>query len=142
MNTLLPFQTEVSLESFDAFVPSNKLKYYLQMLINSQAFNETDPSYTSKESIRRRYLTIAECIIYIRRCQQKSKQIIPPFHMGLMLQLEHEYGSRETLSSYGLSDGSYNGIRQFLTALAQYEIAKQKTDTNVPTVIINRNACF
>ena len=135
-----PFQTEVSLESSDAFVPS-KLTYFLQMLIDSQALNESDPSYTSKESIKRRYLIIAECIIYSRRCQQKSKQIIPPFHIGLMLQLQHEYGSRtliETLSSYGLC-GSYSDMRRFLTALAHDEVAKQQTDTYVPTGIIHRN---
>lgn len=61
--------------------------------------------------------------------------------MGLMLQLQHEYGSRsliDTLNSYGLC-GSYHDMRKFLTALAQDEIIKQQTDTYVPTGIINRN---
>ena len=73
---------------------------------------------------KKRMLALCECIIYCIR--KGKKQIIPPFHYGLMIQMHHNYGSRsliEILNAFGFC-GSYDQLRFFLTTAAEYEIEK------------------
>lgn len=130
-----PFHSEVSLDSSEKFLPE-KLRYFMQLLLDPQALAEAnEPGYASKEHIRRKYITIAECVVYCIRREIKRTQITPPFHLGLLAQLHHEKGSRlliDTLNSFGLC-GSYGELRTFLTSVANDELAKNKDHHHVPT---------
>ena len=78
----------------------------------------------------------AECLIYC--CRRGRNQVIPPFHVGLMAQLQHDYGSRtliDTLSSYGMC-GNYDEQRAFQTVVAEEQMCRAKDGVYVPPEII------
>jgi hypothetical protein len=108
-----PFHGEVSLDSSEKCLPE-KLRYFMQLLLDPQALAEANKDgYASKEHIRRKYITLAECVVYCIRREIKRTQITPPFHRGLLAQLPHERGSLlliDTLNSFGLC-GSYGELR-------------------------------
>ena len=112
---------EVSLDSSKKFVPES-LQNVLQWLLDKHAFDLADRDYRSSEDITRKYITLAECIIY---CSRHGKtNVLPPFHVGFMAQLHHEYGSRnliDTLHAYGMC-ASYDELRKFQTASAEQQI--------------------
>ena len=117
-----PATNGVDLELSEAFVPSS-LKKVSQWLFDKCAFNSLDPDYESTDQIKRRYITLAECLIYC--CRRGKNQVIPPFHVGFMAQLHHDYGSRmliETLSSYGMC-GNYDELRSFQTIIAEEQMS-------------------
>lgn len=132
-----PATNGVDLELLETFVPSS-LKKVLQWLFDKYAFNALDPDYESTDQIKRRYITLAECLIYC--CHQGRNQVIPPFHVGFMAQLHHDYGSRmliETLSSYGTC-GNYDELRSFQTIIAEEQMSWTEDDACVPPEIIPR----
>lgn len=132
-----PATNGVDLEVSEAFVPSS-MKKVLQWLFDKYAFNSLDPDYESTDQIKRRYVTLAECLIYC--CRRGKNQVIPPFHVGFMTQLHHDYGSRtliETLSSYGMC-GNYDELRSFQTAIAEEQMSRAEDGVYVPPEIIPR----
>jgi hypothetical protein len=62
------------------------LKSFMQLLIDQRAMIEAHGGYEPEEHLRRKYITIAECVIYSIRREVKQTQITPPFHLGLMNQ--------------------------------------------------------
>jgi len=129
--TEYPNTQEIDLNASAAFVPDS-LKSTLQWLIDKQAFDSADQDYKSTETTRCRYISLAECLIY---CSRRGKsQVIPPFHVGLMTQLHHEYGSRnliDIINSYGMC-ASYDELRIFQTAAAEDQISTAEDGVYVP----------
>ena len=126
---------EVTLEYSKAFVPES-LQKVLQWLLDKHAFDCADRDYRSSEDIRRKYITLAECIIY---CSRHGKtNVLPPFHVGFMAQLHHEYGSRnliDTLHAYGMC-ASYDELRKFQTASAEQQISLSEGQVYIPSGIL------
>lgn len=130
-----PATNGVDLEVSEAFVPSS-LKKVLQWLFDKRAFDSIDPDYESTDQIKRRYVTLGECLIYC--CRRGKNQVIPPFHVGIMAQLQHDYGSRsliESLSSYGMC-GNYDELRAFQTVIAEEQMSRAEDGVYVPPEII------
>ena len=64
--------------------------------------------------------------------------LFTPFHLGLAIQLYHDFGSRQlidTLYSHG-SCASYGEIRRYLTSIAHHEIEQITGGVYVPDGII------
>ena len=130
-----PATNGVDLEASETFVHSS-LKKVLQWLFDKCAFNSLDPDYESTAQIKRQYVTLAECSIYCSR--QGKNQVIPPFHVGLMAQLQHYYGSRaliETFTSYGMR-GNYDELRALQTVVAEEQMSRAEDGVYVPPEII------
>ena len=130
---------QVDLNASEQFVPT-KLSCLLQMLLDKKAFQSPDKAHDSGIKIRRWYIALAECIVYCSR--RGEHQVIPPLHIGLLLQMHHQFGSKnliETLHGHGFC-ASYDELRVFLTCAAEKEIDSQTvTDGYVPPGIISRD---
>lgn len=133
--TEYPSYNGVDFNASEAFVPES-LKKMLQWLFDKSAYNSADPDYESPVDVMRKSVTLAECLIY---CTRRGKnQVIPPFHVGFMAQMQHDYGSRtlvETLNSYGMC-GNYDELRMFQTAIAEDQITRAEDGVYVPPEII------
>ena len=67
-----------------------------------------------------------------------SKHTFTPFHLGLAIQLHHEFGSRglvDNLNSHGFC-ASYSEMRRFLTSVALKEEDSIKEGVYVPDGIV------
>ena len=77
-------------------------------------------------------MAIVECIFSV------SRDFFTPFHLGLAIQLYHDFGSRQlidTLYFHGFC-ASYGEIRRYLTSIAHHEIEKITGGVYVPDGII------
>ncbi|XP_033109669.1 uncharacterized protein LOC117110927 [Anneissia japonica] len=131
-----PSAHEINIDTSAAFLPK-RLQRFIQCLCDKTAFNSSDIDHVSSEDVKRRYISLAECIVY---CSRRGKsQVIPPFHIGLMTQLQHEYGSRnliDTLNAYGMC-ASYDELRIFQTVAAEAQISRANDGVYVPPGIVN-----
>lgn len=133
--TEYPRACELDLDHSQKFVPQC-LQIFLLWLFDNEAFVKCSNVFISTE-IKRWVLSLCECIIYCAR--RGKKQVIPPFVLGLSLQIEHEYGSRgliETLHSYGFCV-LYDELRTFLTS-AVINIQNDLSHGLLPNGIVGR----
>ena len=125
-----PGSNEVSLHSSEKFVPK-PLAVAMKWLLSTNAFNSADPDYHTSDNIKRKYLSLAECVIFCGR------KVATPLHHGLAVQLHHEYGKRaiiDTLNSHGFCI-SYDELRTFITSVAVEQMDKD-TDVYIPPEIV------
>ena len=125
------------LEKSEEFVP-NCLKLLLLWIFDDKSYLSGTNDFSDLK-LMNRVITLAECIIYCTR-RGKKTQVIPPFHIGFMLQMEHDHGSRtliEKLNFYGMC-ASYDELRNFLTcAVINQEI--NEDNIIVPSGIVKRS---
>ena len=116
----------VSENASEAFIPP-PLRVAMKWLVDKKANDSGDPDYRVSDKVKRRALTLAECVAFC------SRKVITPFHFGLAVQMHHEYGKRsiiDTLNSYGLCM-SYDELRRFMTSAATEQI-DHNSDVYVP----------
>ena len=113
-------------------MPSTLTKF-LAWLIDDKSFEKAnEPHVMSKEKLRK-VLGLVESIVSIARCT------FTPFHLGLAIELYHEYGSRtliETLFSHGFC-ASYTEVRRYLTSIAVHEVENMENGAFAPDGIIS-----
>ena len=125
-----PSPQEVSLEASENFIPK-QLAVAMKWLIDKNAFESADPDFPVSEEVKRIYLTLAECIAF------STHGVMTPFHIGLAVQLHHEYGKRaiiDLLHAYRLCI-SYDELRRFLTSAATDQLTNE-SDVYIPPEII------
>mgnify|MGYP007024910540 CR=1 FL=1 len=114
-----PTSTEVSFES---------VVKLLSWITDEKAFSTcTVPSNIKTESVRK-CLALTECIV------ATSRSIITPFHLGLAIQVKHEFGSKrliEILNAHGFCV-TYTELRRYLTSVANHEISRISGDRYIP----------
>jgi len=97
-------------------------------IIDAKSFESATEPYTMPTDKIRKALSITDSIVSV------SKQLFTLFHLGLAVQLYHEFGSRhliDTLYSHGFC-ASYDEVRRYITSIAQHEISKIQDDVYVP----------
>ena len=113
-------------------MPSTLTKF-LGWLIDDKSFEKAnEPHVMSKEKLRK-VLGLVESIVSVARCT------FTPFHLGLAIELYHEYGSRtliETLFSHGFC-ASYTEVRRYLTSIAVHEVENMENGAFAPDGIIS-----
>jgi hypothetical protein len=127
-----PNASDVSLGASLEKMPSTLTKF-LAWLINDKSFEKAnEPHVMSKEKLRK-VLGLVESIVSVVRCT------FTPFHLGLVIELYHEYGSRtliETLFSHGFF-ASYTAVRCYLTSIAVHEVENMENGAFAPDGIIS-----
>ena len=111
--------------------PQSLLKF-ICWLIDEKAYKAASEPYTVPIDKIRKILGIAESIVSL------SKHTFTPFHLGLAVQLHHEFGSRglvDNLNSNGFC-ASYSEVRRFLTSVALKEEDSIKEGIYVPDGIV------
>jgi hypothetical protein len=102
-------------------------------LIDDKSFEKAnEPHAMSKEKLRK-VLGLIESIVSVAKCT------FTPFHLGLAIELYHEYGSRtliETLFSHGFC-ASYTEVRCYLTSIAVHEVENMENGAFAPDGIIS-----
>lgn len=124
-----PSAEGVSLQAAEQFVPLLLAKAVL-WLIDKDAFlnSELSDSYKPSADSKRKSLSLAECLIF------NSTKTPTPLHVGLAVQLHHEYGKRgliDTLFAHGFCL-SYDDLRRFMTAIAKDQLDKIEAGTYIP----------
>jgi hypothetical protein len=97
-------------------MPQSLLKL-ICWLIDEKAYKAAYEPYTVPIDKIRKILGITESIVSL------SKHTFTLFHLGLAVQLHHEFGSRglvDNLNSHGFC-ASYSEVRRFLTSVALKE---------------------
>ena len=126
-----PNSTEVSFESSLQSMPVSLVKL-LSWITDEKAFSTcTVPSNIKTESVRK-CLALTECIV------ATSRSIITPFHLGLAIQVYHEFGSKrliEILNAHGFCV-TYSELRRYLTSVANHEISRISGDRYIPGGIL------
>lgn len=130
---------EVSMKYSMNFVPLS-LRKLISWIIDEISFYRGSLPTEDKnhEGLWRRILSISECLIYCSTRKSKNS-IIPPFHLGLALQLHHMFGKKsliDLINSHGFCC-SNDDIRNFLTLAAEKELEKG-VDVYVRSGLINR----
>jgi hypothetical protein len=126
-----PNANEVSLAIFVEKMPQSLLKF-ICWLIDEKAYKAASEPYTVPIDKIRKILGITESIVSL------SKHTFTPFHLGLAVQLHHEFGSRglvDNLNSHGFC-ASYSEVRRFLTSVALKEEDSIKEGVYVPDGIV------
>jgi hypothetical protein len=112
---------------------TSTLTKFLAWLIDDKSFEKAnEPHVMSKEKLRK-VLGLVESIVSVARCT------FTPFHLGLAIELYHEYGSRtliETLFSHGFC-ASYTEVRRYLTSIAVHEVENMENGAFAPDGIIS-----
>jgi hypothetical protein len=112
-------------------MPQSLLKF-ICWLIDEKAYKAASEPYTVPIDKIRKILGITESIVSL------SKHTFTPFHLGLAVQLHHEFGSRglvDNLNSHGFC-ASYSEVRRFLTSVALKEEDSIKEGVYVPDGIV------
>ena len=112
-------------------MPQSLLKF-ICWLIDEKAYKAASEPYTVPIDKIRKILGITELIVSL------SKHTFTPFHLGLAVQLYHEFGSRglvDNLNSHGFC-ASYSEVRRFLTSVALKEEESIKEGVYVPDGIV------
>ncbi|KAJ8677024.1 hypothetical protein QAD02_012811 [Eretmocerus hayati] len=126
---------ETSQEKSEEFIPE-LVRDFMTWLLDVDEIKNADVE--TLQGARRCSTVSAECLIYVSNTEQHY--VIPPLHLGLMVEIHHDFGSRsliETLNSYGFC-ASYRELRLCLTSDATAEIwCSQRAD--VPSNIIPRS---
>ena len=138
-STDYPTPAGVSLAASAAFVPPLLAKT-MTWLINKDAFESAGPAHQIGPAVQRRSLSLAECIIFC------STKMLTPLHLGLAVQMHHDYGKRgliDTLNSHGFSAGYYE-VRRFSTAVGNDQVQRMQAETYLPSGIIPvvENGCL
>ena len=110
-----------------ALIPS-----FICWLIDEKAYKAASEQYTVPIDKIRKIPGITESIVSL------SKHTFTPFHLGLAVQLHHEFGSRglvDNLNSNGFC-ASYSEVRRFLTSVALKEEDSIKEGVYVPDGIV------
>ncbi|CAC5420137.1 unnamed protein product [Mytilus coruscus] len=118
-----PTSTEVSFENSLQSMPDSLVKL-LSWITDEKAFSTcTVPSNVKTERVRKS-LALTECIV------ATSRSILTPFHLGLAIQVYHEFGSKrliEILNAHGFCV-TYTEFRRYLTSVANHEISRISGD--------------
>ena len=104
------------------------LKQFLTWLLEDSAYEAVQSDFPLPQEKYRKCMALAESIISIQR------NSFTPFHLGLALQLHHQFGSKylvETINSHGFC-ASYNEVRRYLTSSAEHEVNKIESGTYLP----------
>ena len=112
-------------------MPQSLLKF-ICWLIDEKAYKAASEPYTVPIDKIRKILGITESIVSL------SKHTFTPFHLGLAVQLHHEFCSRglvDNLHSHGFC-ASYSEVRRFLTSVALKEEDSIKEGVYVPDGIV------
>ena len=112
-------------------MPQSLLKF-ICWLIDEKAYKAASEPYTVPIDNIRKVLGITKLIVSL------SKHTFTPFHLGLAVQLYHEFGSRglvDNLNSHGFC-ASYSEVRRFLTSVALKEEESIKEGVYVPDGIV------
>ena len=126
-----PNANEVSL-AISVEKMSQSILKFICWLIDEKAYKAASEPYTVPIDKIRKILGITEPIVSL------SKHTFTPFHLGLAVQLHHEFGSRglvDNLNSHGLC-ASYSEVRRFLTSVALKEEDSIKEGVYVPDGIV------
>jgi hypothetical protein len=122
-----PSANDISIAASMDKLPQSLVRF-LCWLIDAKSFESATEPYTMPTDKIRKALSITDSIVSV------SKQLFTPFHLGLAVQLYHEFGSRhliDTLYSHGFCT-SYDEVRRYITSNAQHEISKIQDDVYVP----------
>ena len=122
-----PSANDISIAASMDKLPQSLVRF-LCWLIDAKSFESATEPYTMPTDKIRKALSITDSIVSV------SKQLFTPFHLGLAVQLYHEFGSRhliDTLYSHGFCT-SYDEVRRYITSIAQHEISKIQDDVYVP----------
>jgi hypothetical protein len=109
------------------------LTQFLAWLIDDKSFEKANEPYAMSKEKLRKVLGLVESIVSVARCT------FTPFHLGLAIELYHEYGSRtliETLFSHGFC-ASYTEVRRYLTSIAVHEVENIENGAFAPDGIIS-----
>jgi hypothetical protein len=126
-----PNANEVSLAISVEKMPQSLLKF-ICWLIDEKAYKAASEPYIVPIDKIRKILGITESIVSL------SKHTFIPFHLGLAVQLHHEFGSHglvDNLNSHGFC-ASYSEVRRFLTSVALKEEDRIKEGVYVPDDIV------
>ena len=113
-------------------MPSTLAKFHAWLIDDKSFEKANEPHVMSKEKLRK-VLGLVESIVSVGRCT------FTPFHLGLAIELYHEYGSRtliETLFSHGFC-ASYTEVRRILTSIAVHEVENMENGAFAPDSIIS-----
>lgn len=80
-----PLPRDLTINPLKDFVPQ-LLQLFISRLMYLNAFNDITIISDECETVRRRMLSVRECLIFC----SKIDQVIPPAHRGLAFQLEFE----------------------------------------------------
>ena len=108
------------------------LTKFINWLIDEKSFLSVNDSEQTNVEKLRKSLSITESIVSL------SKNVMTPFHVGLALQLYHDFGSKqliETLNAHGFCC-SYDEVRRYLSSLANHEMNKIKNGVYIPEGLV------
>ena len=126
-----PSASQLSLAASMDMLPYLLVKF-VSWVIDGKLYENAVEPYAMPIEKARKAVGISDCIVSV------SKQAFTPFHLGLAVQLYHEFGSRrliETLYSHGVCV-SYDEVRRYITSIAHHEIEKIQNDVYVPDGIV------
>ena len=127
-----PNASDVSLGTSLEKMPSTLTKF-LAWLIDDKSFEKANELHAMSKEKLRKVLGLIESIVSVAKCT------FTPFHLGLAIELYHEYGSRtliETLFSHGFC-ASYTEVRCYLTSIAVHEVENMENGAFAPDGIIS-----
>jgi hypothetical protein len=126
-----PNANEVSLAISVEKMPQSLLKF-ICWLIDEKTYKAASEPYTVPIDKIRMILGITELIVSL------SKHTFTPFHLGLAVQLYHEFGSRGLVDNLNSHDfcAFYSEVRRFLTSVALKEEESIKKGVYVPDGIV------
>ena len=126
-----PASTEVTFAHSLQSMPGSLVKC-LSWITDERAFKACNiPSDVKKESVRK-CLALTECVV------ANSRTILTPFHLGLAIQVYHEFGSKrliEILNAHGFCV-KYTELRRYLTSVTNHEIDRISGDRYIPGGIL------
>ena len=126
-----PTANEVSMAVSMERMPLSLTKF-IYWLLDKKSFQDAAQPYVAPHDKIRRIMGITECIFSI------SKDVFTPFYLGLVVQLYHNFGSKqliETLYSHGFC-ASYGEVRRYLTSIVHHEMENRHDDVHIPDGII------